>query len=531
MQEGRACNARSLVYFFENKVGGEMVALQSGAGKVFSACRTTLIDISGFLHANGSTALMEVAAILDRLVDELGAGKKPEENLDFILFELDGIFESDYYDPLDAEEMYGLSVATRLTDVVRGLRILSDHHHFEQQLKSRGDTTKASLLRASAQPAPVQDKVNQIYRRIRLWEKDYRELLLDQPRTLQIEELGYHADRVSDLVDQLRLAGESTLNMAVENLAHAIDGVIYDYSDFFASESADRLRQTFEEASKLAHDLLAEISGTVSVIDPVVTHRDQALAPFQFTISGDRLTLQPQTTHPKSGSERIVAAAARALHAQAEDLADDLEGSNHPRLFRAFNRLRAALDDGSNVVEIGMLCSTLDGQIRAASEELSDSLLALLLSFSKGVMDFTSQFDEWQEFSDNAAEANFEPQDGENYTKIAKVLAVELERRQEVDAKVPEALRQVAEWNEKTDSPRSRLSLGRTVLNIITVCFNELVKKPAQMAIGVASTAIVAVVLHQAAIHAAEISRTPEGSWLRPAVRVIENHVGKLENP
>lgn len=508
-----------------------MVVLGSTAGKVFSACRTTLIEVSAHLQAYGSTALMEVATILDRLVDDLGDGKKPEENLDFILFELDSIFESAYYEPLDAEEMYGISVATRLTDVVRGLRILSDHHHFEQQLKSSRDTTKASLLTASAQPAPIQDKVNQINRRIRLGENEYRQLVLDQPRTPRIEELGFHAERVSDLVDQLRLAGESTLLMAVENLAHAIDGLMDEYADFFSSESADQLRQTFEAASEIAHDLLAETAGTAGVDEPVVTHREQALAPFQFAISGDRLTLQPQQTHPKSGSERIVAAASRALHAHAEDLADDLEGSNHPRLFRAFNRLRAALNDGSNVVEIGMLCATLDGQIRAASEELSDSLLALLLSFSKGVMDFASQFDEWQEFSDNAAEANFEPQDGENYTKIARVLAVELERRQEVDSKVPEALRQVAEWNEKTDSPRSRLSLGRTVLNIITVCFNELVKKPAQMVIGVTGTAIVAIVLHHAAIYAAEISRTPEGSWLRPAVRVIESHVGKLETP
>ncbi|KVK62688.1 hypothetical protein L905_19155 [Agrobacterium sp. TS43] len=508
-----------------------MVALQTDAGKVFSACRTTLIEISAFLQAHKSTALIEVGAILDRLVDQLGDGGALEETLDFVLFELDSIYESDYYDPLDATEIHGMSVATRLTDVVRGLRILSDHLEFERQLTSSGTASKASLRLTSVQPAPVQEAVNQIHRRIRLGEKEFRELVLDQPRIPQIEGLGYLAERVSDLVDQLRLAGEATLNMAVENLTHALDDLMYEHSDLLASESATRLRQTFEAASEVAHDLLSEISGTVGVDDPIVTHREQALAPFQFAISGDRLTVQSQATHPKTGSERIVAAAARALNAQAEDLADDLEGSNHPRLFRAFNRLRTALSDGSSVVEIGMLCSTLDGQIRAASEELSESLLALLLSFSKGVMDFASQFEEWQEFSDNAAEASFEPQDGENYTKIARVLAAELERRQEVDSKVPEALRQVAEWNAKTDSPRSRLSLGRTVLNIITVCFNELVKKPAQIAIGVTGTAIVAVVLHQAAIHAAEISRTPEGSWLRPAVRVIENHIGKLENP
>jgi hypothetical protein len=73
------------------------------------------------------------------------------------------------------------------------------------------------------------------------------------------------------------------------------------------------------------------------------------------------------------------------------------------------------------------------------------------------------------------------------------------------------------------------LSLGRTVLNIITVCFNDFVRAPAQTVLKVTGTAVTVIVLHQAALYAAEISKTPEGAWLRPAVRVIENNIGKLE--
>lgn len=506
-----------------------MAALEPSAGRVFSACRNNLVRIAEYLREHASTALPKVSIVLDKLVENL-SNAEALDNLDFVLFELDGLLDSDYSFPLDAEEMHGISVRIRLNDVAQGLRILSEHLEFDRQLNSREITSGIASLYSSAQPIPVQDKISQLQERIRLGAQEYRDIALDQPRIPRLEEFGEKAERVGELVEQLRLAGETTYNVAVENVVHALDDLQHDHNDFLATGSGYRLRQVFDAATSEAQELYTEAFWTDDD-ELTVTRREQALAPFQFAISDDQLTLQPQPTHPKTGSDHIVAGAARALRAQAEDLADDLANSNHPRLFRAFNRLRDALNDGSNVVEIGMLCSTLDGQIRAASDELSETLLALLLSFDKSVMDFASQFEEWQQFSDNAAEASFEPQDGENYTKIARVLAVELERRQEVDSKVTEALLQVAEWNEKTDSPRSRLSLGRTVLNIIAVCFNELVKKPAQIALGVAGTAFVAVVLHQAALHAAEISRTPEGAWLRPAVRVIENHVGKLETP
>ncbi|MGV1943529.1 hypothetical protein ACQZ5D_23880 [Agrobacterium sp. 22-211-1] len=310
------------------------------------------------------------------------------------------------------------------------------------------------------------------------------------------------------------------------------------FEPVLSSQVTSLVRDARDASKRLMTSRIQSLETDILDIPP-----EQSLAPYQFTISGNRLTLQPQDTTPKSGAAAMIEAALKALNVLAEDVDEDLSQSNHPRLFRSFKRLRDALTENSSVVEIGMLCASFDAQVNAASDELSDSLLALLTSFSKGVTNYASQFEEWQSFSDNAAEANFTPDDGKTYAQVARELANELERRPEVDDRVPEALRQVADWNDRASTPKSRLSVGRTVLNIIAVCFSEVLAKPTKLAVKTMGTtiavglgtaagaAVVAIVLNQANVHLAELAKPPEAAWLRPASKVIDAHLKKLENP
>ncbi len=511
-----------------------MKSLKNNELKVLHDCKAALEEVSYFLKQIDIPRSTEIAFNIDEMTARLNEKHKDFweliDNLNAVIFNLIEIDASGSRAILDEDTFYGISVATRLSDVRRGLNILCEHLKADHRASTKKEPISASHDSNSGRLQNIHEKAEIIRRVIREGLEEYHRVVLDLPRLHGLEEFGGFAERVSELVSQVKLVNLNNQEDAVENLAFALNRLTNRYSHLLSLERAGLLRTHFQTASAMAAALQHEITDGDDRTENTLA-RTQAVAPFQFAITDDRLTLQTQTRIPKPRSETSLQSAFKALFAQAEDVWEDLENSNHPRLLRSFRRLKDALGEGSGVVEIGMHCASFEGQVSAASEELSDSLLALLMTFSNGVMSYASQFEEWQIFSDNAAEAGFASEDADNFAMIARVLATELELRQEVDEKVPQALRQAADWNDKAKSPRSRLSVGRTVLNIITVCFNELVTKPAKTLVGFGQAAIVAIVLHQAALSVAEISKTPEGAWLRPAVRVIERQLEGLAQP
>ncbi|MCW8059321.1 hypothetical protein [Agrobacterium tumefaciens] len=508
-----------------------MKFLENDELKVLHDCKAALEEVSYFLKEINIPKSAEIASNIEEMAARLNQQSKDFrefiDHLNAVIFGLIEIDASGHRAILDEDSFYGISIATRLSDARRGLTILCEHLIAAHRASKKNGPVNAGQGSNSDQLDNIHQKAEKIRRVIREGLEEYHRVAVDLPRLHGIEEFGGFAERTSELVSQVKLVNSNNQEDAVENLAFALNRLSNRYSYLLSLEPAGQLRTLFQTAAAMAAALQREITDGDSRTESTPT-RAQAVAPFQFAITDDRLTLKTQTRIPKPRSETSVQSAFKALFAQAEDVWEDLKNSNHPRLLRSFKRLKNALGEGSGVVEIGMHCASFEGQVSAASEELSDSLLALLMTFSNGVMSYASQFEEWQIFSDNAAEEGFASEDADNFATIARVLATELELQQEVDEKVPQALRQAADWNDKAKSPRSRLSVGRTVLNIITVCFNELVTKPAKTLVGFGQAAIVAVVLHQAALSVAEISKTPEGAWLRPAVRVIERQLEGL---
>ncbi len=432
-------------------------------------------------------------------------------------------------------EISGITLASRIGDFARGVDVLIDYSARQgsgPKIGFLGDT----LLKERRKYAEG------IFKELMDADTTLKSIFRKDVKDSRPHDMGYQMERIVGIARQLILAGQGMREPVIASLLTSLDKFIHFFDHELTDSKEISVRSTIESVRVSLRNLAGSefVDGNEQDVGILP---EQALAPFQFAITGEKLTLRRQEANSKAGADAIAAAALNALRGIAEDLYEDLEKSNHPRLFRAFTRLQNALNAEASVVEIGMLCASFEGQVGAASDELSDSLVALLSGFVKGVTDYAAQFEEWQDFSDNAAEANYTARDGETYAQVARALANELERRPEVDDRVPDALRQVADWNERSSTPKSRLSIGRTVLNLIAVCYTEMVAKPLKAAAGTMGTvvgvgmggaagaAVVAIVLNQASVHIAELAKPPEAAWLRPASKVIDAHLRKLENP
>jgi len=255
----------------------------------------------------------------------------------------------------------------------------------------------------------------------------------------------------------------------------------------------------------------------------VITAPEQVLAPFQFEVSSNRLSVMPQPRTPKPQSTEIAASVLQVLIASAEDIDDDLNNSNvSNRLKRAFRRLTDSLSRNDDVIAIALLNDMFGDQVRAAEPELSDSLNALLTSFHKQVGSFAAQFEEWQRYIDNNAEVDFTPPTMIKIAAQARAMASALDGREYVDPKVPEALRTVAEWAEDTKTPRVRSGAAFSLLNIFAEVFGKLIQtakdQSAELVIKTLATVLLAYALASAEVY----THTLQGSWLVPVLEYAQ---------
>lgn len=523
-----------------------MAILQDNAITVLEDCRSALEEISRNFIFTAKPTPEEFFAIVDRARRQLRTSAKKLEpsgwrEINRTASLLEELFDIYSHSFLETNFVHGVSFGTRLRDVVRGLRLLASYMENEQRFMENSPSLREGFSTFSPWPEAAFNRILRVEDALIRAIASFQATKHSGRSTPDLDSLGFHIERAAELVRQVRFAGPGNQFETVDELLTMIQQVETGFSRSLVK--FPEIRGPIDDAYHWISQLRELTFDDADEDQMAVSPPTQVLAPFQFEIAEGRLALQPQPRTAKSNADAITAAALRALIGQAEDVYEDLKDSNHPRLLRAFKRLQDALVSESNVIEIGMLCVTCESQVHASTDELSQTLLALLLSFTKGVTDYASQFEEWQVFSDNAAEVTFTPEDGEQYARVARQLASDLEQRPEVDSRVPEALRQVADWNDRVDTPKSRLSVGRTVLNMFAVCYNKLIVHPAKTAvtsvgatvgvgIGVAAGAVVVtLVLNLANTYVSELAKTPEGAWLRPASRVIDAHLRKLENP
>jgi len=249
----------------------------------------------------------------------------------------------------------------------------------------------------------------------------------------------------------------------------------------------------------------------------------QILAPFQFELSENRLSVIDQSRTPKDRSAQAVAAALRVLTALGEDIEDDLANSNvSHRVKRAFDRTYAALKDEDGIIVIALLNETFGSQLQAAEPELSDSLFALMKSFSNQVASFVAQFEEWQRYADNNAETQFSLSATATIAHNARAMATAFDSEKDVDPGVSDALRTAAEWVEDPNIPRARAGGSWTVLNVFAAVIGKLVETAKDKSAEIVLTSLVTTVLTHAISSAAIYGATPQGAWLLPAIDYVQ---------
>jgi len=424
----------------------------------------------------------------------------------------------------------GISVSEMLEDVSAGLDVILDFLN-EQTRRSNGESVRSLSARQSDWEAEVENEIKRAGNTIQVATRALGGRVMREIGNLpSAHSFVGRIDRAQYMQICLRFAGRDTRLEATDRMYSALEDICKEFPQFLNDEIDVELNSHVKGAREIVRYLRLMLRRHAGLEGyPGTPQAEQMLAPFQFTMVDERLVVQPQEAHPKSGSRAIAQAALTALAELAEDIKLELEDSNHPRLLRSFTRLLEAMERNGSVIEIGLHCSSFEGQVNAAAEEVSTTLNALLSSYADGVKSYASQFEDWQHFSANAMEDRYSREDAELFKNVARKLAADLENRQEVDELVSVALWQAADWNDRADTPRTRLGVGRTVLNVIAACFSELVVKPAYAVLGVGGTVVVVVVLHHALSFGIELSKTPEGAWLRPAMKVIEKKLSEYE--
>lgn len=315
-----------------------------------------------------------------------------------------------------------------------------------------------------------------------------------------------------------------------------LDSLLRDYHEITAQERfqihedespGGTLREYIQNVQAAANYLESRMEAIA--LDDVELPPEQTTAPFQFQITASIVTILDQTNHPKENSAGIAEAARSTLVEMSDDLLADLAKSNHPRILRAFEQLRGSIVERASVVETGMRGTAFQAQVTASSDEIADSLLILLTEFARGALNYAAQFEDWQRFSDNAAESTMFPDAVEGFVQVANNIADSLEGRPEVDERVVVALRSAVDWNEKAPSPRSRLSLARIVSNFAVTCYNVIVKNPAKILADMASTAVVIIVLDFALRRYGAFLHTADGMWLVPVADYIRRRLAELK--
>jgi hypothetical protein len=209
---------------------------------------------------------------------------------------------------------------------------------------------------------------------------------------------------------------------------------------------------TFRDAMSLFLRLLLEgrRQGTLfedKSADPVAVLRDmipeQQIAPAQFDIVSDRLTVAYQQNKAQAPDVANIASALSALVGDGDSILKELGRTNcDRRLIESVERLQGLLRSEQDVVQLG-LANIRSGLIHAACEnELFDTTSALLRAYTVGVGMYVDQFPDWRRFVDNSATTRLQEGDAQRVASVLDRLIDQTEKRPDiVDEEVPRTLR------------------------------------------------------------------------------------------
>lgn len=198
----------------------------------------------------------------------------------------------------------------------------------------------------------------------------------------------------------------------------------------------------------------------------------QKVAAFHFGYDAGRVAVIDQPFRSALHDAELASAALEQLIEDGQFVINELERSNvSPRLKHAFDALHTKLISHKNIVQVGLCNQRCAGQLNAYIDELSGSLFELLRSHVESVFSVLAQFQDWRQFSENAAATRIDKSTVSELTTSARSLALYLKDNGDVADSVPNALETVVDWVEQGDvyDKRDVLGLVRTLENLFSV--------------------------------------------------------------
>ncbi|NKM55859.1 hypothetical protein GFL21_15210 [Rhizobium anhuiense] len=200
----------------------------------------------------------------------------------------------------------------------------------------------------------------------------------------------------------------------------------------------------------------------------------QKVAPVQFQIDQDRLKVEHHYSKSHPADQNNVTAARDALLDQGNRILESLRTSNcDPRLLDALKQLHSNLHDMQDVVRLGIQNIACEELRLGFEPELPTALAALIKGHTTAIGLYVAQFPEWQQFADNAARVELNPDDIRQLRNTAYDLVAELEEDDRVDIEVPASIKFLADAvkDPAHASKRTSFALLRSLENLIAKIF------------------------------------------------------------
>jgi hypothetical protein len=269
----------------------------------------------------------------------------------------------------------------------------------------------------------------------------------------------------------------------------------------------------------------------------------QKIAPTQFDIKHERLTLKKTRSTSREEDEASIRSARSQLQSNGDKIIKELQQSNcDRRLLDNIQHLQTQLLEETDAIKIGLTGMSCEFMCSAFEQELPSAVSSMLKAHTRGVQLFVGQFPEWNRFLENAATAHLEGEDVSDLRNAAKQL-IEALRAQPgaVDPEVPKTFAYLSQLleNPSAAGKKAAFAVLRSIENLISLVFTygaefgqKTVSKTIDTASNAASKIIVVTLLTIALGGAAAISpianKVPEMSWIQTASQLVKKQLEEL---
>ncbi|MBB3308564.1 uncharacterized protein YukE [Rhizobium sp. BK196] len=195
----------------------------------------------------------------------------------------------------------------------------------------------------------------------------------------------------------------------------------------------------------------------------------QELAPFNYWMADNTLSVEPHASAIEGDQSRFASAEREYLLEQATRIAEALSGNSaSPQLRGAFTSIAVKLADVNKILLLGQEYLTAQEIFYAETESLMDPLVAELRMHLRGLERYMNRFADWREFIHSGVDVLATTVDERELSSIPIELADRLSDIPIVEPEVLKSLEEVGGWPSAHGQSRGARILGiaRSISNL-----------------------------------------------------------------